>query len=149
MTEKVNYNAFVDHDERTPKQSLKIDNSKSKFAKQPKPSHADFEKSVQTKISADNEIKAKIVDSTKKYWASIKDQKLTENKDSIEAAAEKDVVQTLSSLALDLNNDESKPEGIGSVGLNQLLLQVCLHQRDQINSLAYRVQQLEKLLKNR
>lgn len=74
----------------------------------------------------------------------ISDKTLIENKGSIAQNAENQVVSDLAKLAIDMNNDETQDEGMGSIGLVVLLFKTVLSQRNRINALEYKLQKIEK-----
>jgi len=62
----------------------------------------------------------------------------------IQKDLESDVARQIVDISLALNNDQTKPEGIGSAGCIMLLLRSVLIQRDIINELSYKVSVMEK-----
>lgn len=141
--EPVNYNAFRDDDDVVnDKSNVKLDNSKSMFAGKQFRS-TNFDEGVDNYFKKDNDFKQKAFQLATNYKKAIQDKTLVENKGLIGKDEEKALISELIKLANEINNDQSQPEGIGSIGLCSLLLQVCLYQRDQLNELLYRVQKLE------
>lgn len=145
--EKINYNAFVDDSEEIQQQSPKIKESlskKSRFAQEaPKQTSVDFDHKVAEFKQKDIDLKNKIADLSTKYKNIIKDQTLEENKGPAGKEFEKEVIRQLCDIGLHLNNDSSQPEGIGSIGLTNLLLNVILLQRNAINSLSFNVSKIK------
>ena len=143
--EEVNYTAFVDHEDIKPQnERLNLDQSNSMFAKkQPAPTQDEFKKSVSEQVANQNELFKEVQSATKQYWALVKSKILPDNKEQQHVDLESRSIGNLINLASKLNANQELPEGIGSVGVCQLLLQVCLYQRDAINALSYKVQQLE------
>jgi len=80
----------------------------------------------------------------KNFIELITDKTLIENKGSIALHAENQVVSDLAKLAIDMNNDETQDEGMGSIGLLVLMFKTALSQRNRINALEYKLQKLEK-----
>lgn len=145
MVDNVNYNAFRENDSPTPlNEGLNINNKKSRFKKEQKFESTDFDQDVNNHIKEQHENKFKAMELTKRYWASIRDRTLKENKGPVEDQLEKETVEKFSKLSLELNGNHNLPEGIGSVGMCVLLMQICLYQRDIINNLQYKVAVLEK-----
>lgn len=129
---------------RRPKKGVKISN-KDSTVPQPKSSgKAVFEGRAENAFSTYEEYKQRTWDLSTKYKSFIEDKILPENKSIITRELEKEVLDKLVALASDMNADEYQPEGIGSVALNMLLMKCMLIQRDTINSLAYKVQKLER-----
>lgn len=149
--EKVNYNAFSD-DERdaTPdgNTGLKLTGDKSRYAQKstPNPTTEDFENAVAGMKNDEIEIKNRIADASTKYRSLLRDRTVSENKSPLKQSLEKEVIKELSDLGLVLNNDQQRPEGIGSIGLCNLLMQMNLQQRDQINDLSYEVVKLQRVI---
>jgi len=150
--ERVNYNAFRDDESDSLPEGntgLKISGNKSRYAKDPdeqKSTTEDFENAVAGMKNNEMEVKNRIADASTKYRALIRDRTVSENKSPLKASLEKEVVKELSDLGLQLNNDQSRPEGIGSIGLCNLLMQINFQQRDRINNLAYEVVKLKRII---
>lgn len=142
---------FEDEEDFNQNNNIKLDAKKSRFNKQlieknaRKQSLKDKVEDIQEK---NNSIEVKAFELSSQYVSFLYDKTLNENKSPIKIDFEKEIINNLSELALNLNNDESKPEGIGSVGLNTLLLKCLLKQRDIINELSYEVHNLKKILKS-
>lgn len=145
--EKINYNAFVDDAEEIQQQNPKIKEAlskKSRFAQEePKKTSVDFDHKVAESRQQDIDIKNKISDLSTKYKNIIKDRTLEENKGPPHKEFEKEVIRQLCEVGLMLNNDSSQPEGIGSIGLTNLLLNIILLQRNNYNLLAYKISKIE------
>lgn len=144
--EKINYNAFQDDElfESKNNSNLKISNKQK--PKEEKQNQASFDKAVIDYNNKAISIKEKISELTLKYKSAILDKTLSVNKSPDSKSSEHDLIKLLTQIASELNNDTSQPESIGSLGLNTLLLQICLIQRDQINELHYNMNKLNKLL---
>lgn len=148
--DRINYNAFKDDSiqiEEKKNQGLKISNKKSMFDQEKaKVSQSDFEEAVSEFKQKDNDIRNKIADLSIKYKSFFNDKTLKKNQSVIKRELEQGTIRELSEIATQLNMDQSKPEGIGSVGLATLLMQVVLVQRDTINDLAYQVAKLKEFV---
>lgn len=150
--EKVNYNAFRDDEsESLPKSNskLNISGAKSKYAKDPnevKHTTEDFDNAVAEIKNDEIEIKNRIADASIKYKAILRDRTVTENRSPLKQNLEQEIIRELSDLGMHLNNDQKRPEGIGSIGLCNLLMQTNLQQRDQINDLSYEVMKLKRII---
>jgi hypothetical protein len=131
---------------------LKLDNKKSMFSKNTQDKEFlenSFKQNVENHQNNDEKIKGRITELSTKFMEFVRDQTLSENKSPIQLDLERDISRQLTDLAMQLNNDETKPEGIGSAGMIMLLLRCTLTQRDIINKLAYKIHQLEsEKLKN-
>lgn len=126
------------------RRGLKINNEASTLPP-PKvnPTSAFNEKADQA-FNRDQEYKAKAAELGTKYRSFLEDKILPENKTLINKDIEQETVNKLILLANEMNNDEIQPEGIGGVVLSILLMKMLLVQRDTINSLAYKIDKLEK-----
>jgi hypothetical protein len=74
----------------------------------------------------------------------LQDRTLTDNKSPISKDIETETLNKMVVLALEIDADESQPEGFGSTALGMLTMKMLLLQRDTINSMAYAIEQLEK-----
>lgn len=131
-------------------QKLKLDVSKSRFAKkneEDKASKAQFEGEVSEYQQAQKDILNKITELAIQFNGFIKDKTLKENKGPILLALEQTVPKELSEISLHIDNDETTDQiCLGSNGLILLLLKSSLIQRDIINELSYKVSKLETKL---
>jgi hypothetical protein len=153
--EQVSYNAFAedtDDKELPTNKGLKLSNKNSRFSKSENaskaPSQQEFERDVQELKARTLEIRNKVESLTNKYKEILKDRVLPANKSAIQKDLELSLVKELVQLGLQLDNDDSQPEGIGSIGLCNLLLLINLHQRDAINQLGYELSKIRKVLAN-
>ena len=121
---------------------IKLDNKRSRFAN--KVGGEEFEKKATEHFENDEEIKKKAFQLSSQFVSFIKDKTLPENKGPIQKDLESDVARQIVDISLALNNDQTKPEGIGSAGCIMLLLRSVLIQRDIINELSYKVSIMEK-----
>jgi hypothetical protein len=73
------------------------------------------------------------------------DKTLPQNRNMFQKEVEKELLGKMVQLAVDINSDPIEQyDGMGSLGWITLLLRTCFGQRDKINLLEYRVEQLEK-----
>jgi hypothetical protein len=138
-TEKVNYNAFLEETAEVSKvnPNLKIGNQKSMFNKEKEPTQNDFESAVSDYKHNHLNIMNKVSELGVKFKNFINDKTLKQNKSQAKINEEKLVIKELSDIAVLLNSDQNQPEGIGSVGISVLLMQLILLQRDKINELEH------------
>lgn len=152
--EKINYNAFSDDTvENLPQQSTGLKENianKSRFAKPanapPKRTASDFDHDVAEHQRKDIDIRNKAAELSTKYRSLLKDKTLEQNKGPNKRDLENQVIAQLCDIGIRLNNDQVKPEGVGSIGLINLLLRAVLIQRDTINDLGYKVFKLQSAL---
>jgi hypothetical protein len=126
---------------------VKIDSSKSRFTKkseEKKQIQANFNEQVEGYQEQQSAIVKKTAELTTQFNNFIKDSTLKENKGPIQLEMEKQICKDLVDLSLELNQDQTQAEGIGSAGLNLLLLKIVMYQRDKINELGYKLSKLEK-----
>jgi hypothetical protein len=126
---------------------VKLDNGNSRFAKkaeEKKKTEAEFNGQITEYQEQKAELLKRTAESTTKFFELIKDTRLKENKGVINLEMEKQICRDVIDLSLILNQDQSEAEGIGSAGVNLMLLKVVLSQRDKINELAYKISKLEK-----
>ena len=145
----VNYNAFHDPDVGESNQTLKLNSKKSRYAKtesQPGPTAQEFDQAVSDYNSKDLDFTNKIAELAVQYRTCVTDKTLKNNQSPIKKDFENKVIRELTDLGLALNNDQNKPEGIGSMGMISMLMQTVLTQRDQINQLSFNVETLRKEL---
>lgn len=130
--------------EQQAKHGLKLDNSKSKYGKKPK-DDGDFLKKAEEAVGQINDRKARAVEMVKLFWETIKTKTLTVNKGPLQINLEKDMLSQLTIFASEMNNDPNEQlEGTGSIAMITLLFKTAIYQRDRLNDLEYRVDQLEK-----
>jgi hypothetical protein len=129
---------------------LKQQPQKSIFDNIPKkPPVEEFNSKVKESYKTNLSNKDKIQKSIEKFVFFLKDKTLEENKTIFQKSSEKDVLIELLQSAMDLNQDENEQPGTGTLTLASTLIKVCLHQKDRINSLEYRLENLEKIIKDK
>lgn len=144
MSSEPNKNAFLENEEPIATRGVKLKNDRSKFA-QAAEQKAQFEQRadefVEKKLNR-NELGFKLA---REFMEAIKNKTLSFNKSPLQNDIEKELRDKLIRLVVETNNDpEEMNDGMGSAALIALLLKVVLVQRDQVNDLAYKVDQLEK-----
>lgn len=134
-----------DPKDRKPKKGLNISN-KASGVQQPKLANlAAFDEKATEIFEQQENYKSLIWDLSTKYKSFINDKTVPENKSLISKDIEKEVLDKLIGLASEMNEDINQPDGHGNVVLNMLLMKCMLIQRDMINSLSFKVDNLEKL----
>jgi len=106
-----------------------------------------FEQQAEQKFSQIEDYKQKIWDLSIKYKSFIESKILPENRGPITSNLEKEVLDKLVQLSLDMNEDETQEQGVGSTALCMLLMKCMLIQRDIINSLNFKLEQIEQKIK--
>jgi hypothetical protein len=126
------------------KRGLKIDNSNSSIPVPKTNRTEEFNEQANAVHSKNEEYKQRAWDLSPKFKSIIEDRTLIENKSPVSKNLEQEVLNNLVQLASEMNLDANQPEGRGSVVLSMLLMKMLLVQRDIINSLAYKINTLEK-----
>lgn len=135
---------FDDEDNEQPSlQSKKVglknvSSQKSMFDTMPKkPSQEDLDTKVKQIQDRSSAYKGKAADLASQFNRSMADKTLPQNKNLFQKDAEKEILSQMVQLAIDINNDPSEKEGMGSLSWIVLLLKTCFSQRDKINQLEY------------
>ncbi len=141
---------FQEHEKIEKKTSnVKLDASKSRFASKAndkQTSSGNLHDQVSEFKEHEKQVAQEIMSLSRTYMGFIKNKTVRENKSPIEDDLEKETVQKLIQISMELNNDDTQPEGIGSLGLINLLFRSVLAQRDIINNLEYRYELLNRKL---
>jgi hypothetical protein len=140
---------FDDDDDRKPKArktGLKLNNATSAIP-QPKVSNAAvFDQKASAAFEKIQGYKQRMWDLSAKFKSFVEDRILSVNKTVISKDLEGEVLQQLITVASEMNEDDTQPEGLGSTALCMLLMKMTLLQRDIINDLGYKVDKLERQL---
>lgn len=125
-----------------------VSTQKSIFDSMPKkPTQEDFDGTVKRIQERASQHKSKAADLAMQFNKSMSDKTLAQNRNPFQKELEKDLLQQMAQLAIDINNDPNEKEGMGSLSWIILLLKTCFAQRDKINQLEYAVSQMEKITK--
>src|SRR5258706_9823228 len=131
------------NDSRVGKKGVKLTNENSSI-KAPINNAAAFDKAANEIYSKYEEFKQRTWDLGLKFKSFLLDTMLVENKTEISKSLENEIINKLISLSLEINEDDTRPQGEGSSSICMLLMKCMLHQRDIINGLAYKIDKLEK-----
>ena len=133
----------------SPVKGVKLNNNQSVFKDSIRDNEANqnFDGKADRAFLKNESYKQKGYDLAIRFRKLIEDQTLRQNKTELSNKIEKDVLTELVKLAVDMNKDENQEEGMGSMGVIIILLRTCLAQRDQINELSYKFDQLSKEIK--
>lgn len=139
---------FDDRAPPDPKTGLqKINGPKSMFDGKPRPpSQQDLNKKVEEVQERQSGYKKRAADLFIQFNKTVSDKKLARNRNIFDVETEKEMLQNMVQLAIEINNDPSEKEGMGSLTWITCLFKTCLAQRDTINDLAYEVSELKKKL---
>jgi hypothetical protein len=134
--------------EYTPKSALKAQpGQKSMFDNRPKPqTPQEFQQKVQASQENISNYKKRAAELFVLFQRSMADKTLAQNRNVFNAETEKEMLQNMLQLAVEINNDPNEQEGMGSLTWITLLFKTCLAQRDRINELEYGMLVLQKKL---
>jgi hypothetical protein len=107
-----------------------------------KPTVKDLENSVREIENKKNSYKQRGSELTIAFKKAILDKTLKRNRNILQEEIEKELLENMIRLSVDVNNDQNEPEGSGSLMWIILLLKTCLAQRDRINDLEYALTQM-------
>jgi len=125
----------------------KVSGQKSVFDSMPKkPSPEQFQEKVKQAADRNAGYKQKAAELATMFNKAMSDRTLVQNRNILSSDAERELLQRMVQLAMDINNDSNELEGMGSLSWITLLLKTCFSQRDKINQLEYAVFQIEKKL---
>ena len=142
--------AFDDDETKPSLQSQKIglkkvSGQKSVFDNVPKkPTAEQFQKQVEAAANRNTDYKQRAAELATMFNKTMVDKTLIQNRNILANDAERELLQRMIQLAIDINNDPNEQEGMGSLSWITLLLKTCFSQRDKINQLEYIIFQLEK-----
>src|SRR5271156_5287531 len=139
---------FDDREPPDPKTGLKkINGPKSMFDGKPRPpSQQDFQQKVQDVQDRQSGYKKRAADLFIQFNKAVSDKRLARNRNIFDMETEKEMLQNMVQLAIEINNDPNEKEGMGSLTWITCLFKMCLAQRDTINEMAYEVDVLKKKL---
>ena len=151
MNKNINKRAFSGDEVLPPEdgiKNIKLDNKKSRFKPAEEvPPEYNFEEraeALQQKIEARNK---KGIELASLFMTLMRSKILGENRSSVADQSEGDLRKELITWLVEINNDpDEELDGMGSAGIITLLLKTFFIQRDKINGLEYRLEQLEKEL---
>lgn len=103
-----------------------------------------FDQQADAQYSKIESYKQQIWDLSIKYKGFVESKVLPENRGPIVSNLEKEVLDHLVQLASEMNEDETQQQSVGSTALCMLLMKCMLLQRDIINSLNFKVEQLHR-----
>lgn len=127
-----------------PKNNLKIKNVNP--VNSPLSNREEFEKNSSDSFQKGEDLKRRTYELTKSFKDLLSDKTLKANKGPISESREKEIVDQLVTLGIEINLDEDQEEGMGSIGLVALLMRALIYQRDRINELEFKFLSLDKTL---
>jgi hypothetical protein len=143
---------FDDEEQKefTPKIGVKqVQGQKSMFEGKPRaPTQQEFTQQVQTSQEKLSGHKKRAAELFIQFNRTMSDKTLPLNRNILNAETEKEMLQNMIQLAIDINDDPNELEGMGSLTWITLLFKTCLSQRDRMNELEYMVSMLQKKTDN-
>ena len=143
-----------DEDPKEPREQKvklkQVSSQKSMFDNMPKKTTPqEFQQQVHAQQDKSNSYKVRASKLAVEFGKIMGDKTLPQNKSIFSQEAELEVLTNMVQLAIEINNDDNEPEGMGSLGWIALLFRTCLVQRDRANQTEYRLEQVEKKIDSR
>jgi uncharacterized protein YaaR (DUF327 family) len=137
---------FDDREPPDPKVGLKkVNGPKSMFEGKPRPpTQQEFQEKVQEVQEKQSGYKKRAAELFTQFNKAISGKELARNRNLFAIEMEKEMLQNMIQLAIEINNDPNEKEGMGSLTWITCLFKTCLAQRDKINDLEYEVAELKK-----
>jgi|ERR1700722_3275098 len=139
---------FEDETPKKKKLGVKLNNKDSSIEPPKVPTSIAFEKQANEAFAKIESYKQRMWELSGKYRAIIEDRMLAQNKTLVAKDLEKEVLDKLVAIASEMNDDSTQPESLGATALAMLLMKMNLVQRDIINELGFKVDKLEKAVKD-
>ena len=118
---------------------------KSMFENKPKPpTQQEFQNQVQKSQDAASGYKNRAADLFIQFNKAMADKTLKQNRNMLSIEYEKEMLQNMLQLAVEINRDPNEQEGMGSLTWITLLFKTCLAQRDRLNDMEYALIMLQK-----
>jgi len=120
---------------------------KSMFEGKPKPpTQQEFQRKVEDAQEKLAGYKKRAADLFVQFNKTILDKTLPQNRNVFNIESEKEMLQNMIQLAIEINNDPNEQEGMGSLTWITCLFKTTLAQRDRINELEYAMNVFQKKL---
>jgi hypothetical protein len=124
-----------------------IKGQKSMFEGKPKPpTQQEFQEKVQGTYDKMSGYKKRAADLFVQFTKATADKTLPQNRNMFNVETEKEMLQNMVQLAIEINNDPNEQEGMGSLTWITCLFKTCLAQRDRINELEFTLDFMKKKL---
>lgn len=131
-------------DEYTPKGAVKSQGQSMFDNKPKKQTQQEFEYKVQQSQETLSGYKKRAADLFVQFQRAMNDKTLPQNHNVFNIETEKEMLQNMLKLAIEINNDPNEQEGMGSLTWITLLFKTCLAQRDKMNEMEFAVVTLQK-----
>jgi len=141
--------SFQDKDPKdyAPKIGLQkqVGGQKSMFDNKPKPpTPQEFQKKVEEVQEKASGYKKRAAELFIQFNKTVMDKTLPQNRNVFNIESEKEMLQNMVQLAMEINNDPNEEDGMGSLTWITCLFKTVLSQRDRINELEYTLSNLQK-----
>ncbi len=124
-----------------------INGQKSMFDGKPRPpTQQDHQQKVQQAYDKMSGYKKRAADLFVQFNNATADKTLPQHRNMFAIDAEREMLQNMVQLAIEINNDPNEQEGMGSLTWITCLFKTCLAQRDRINELEYTLDFMKKKL---
>lgn len=122
-----------------------VSSQKSIFESLPKKKSSleDFEKQVDRVQEKQSSYKSRAAELALQFKKASENKTLPKNKTIFSSEVERELLGKMAQLAIEINNDSSEQEGMGSLSWIMLLFKSLLSQRDRINTLEYEILQIK------
>jgi hypothetical protein len=110
------------------------------------PTQQDFQKKVEESQEKMAGYKKRAAELFVQFNKTVMDKTLPQNRNVFNMESEKEMLQNMIQLAIEINNDPNEQEGMGSLTWITCLFKTTLAQRDRINELEYAVTMMQKKL---
>jgi hypothetical protein len=138
-----------DEEPKEPRQNKvtlkQVSSQKSMFDAMPKkPTSQEFQQQVHVQQERSSSYKIRASKLATDFGRMMKDKTLSQNKNIFSQEAEREILSNMVQLAIEINNDPSEQEGMGSLSWITVLFKTCMEQRDRCNQLEYQMSLIEK-----
>ncbi len=124
----------------------KVSGQKSVFDGMPKKqTQEQLDEKVKEAVQRNSGYKHQAAELATMFNRAMADKTLARNRNVMSNDAEREILQKMVQLAIDINNDPKEQEGMGSLSWITLLLRTCFSQRDKINDLEYDLHKLKEV----
>lgn len=141
-----------DEDPKEPRENRvklkQVSSQKSMFDDMPKkkPTQQEFQQQVHEAQERSSSYKVRAAKLVQEFGKMMADKTLPENKSIFSREGERELLGQMMQLAIEINNDSTEQEGMGSLSWVAVLFNTCLAQRDRLNFLEFRLEKAEKTI---
>ena len=110
------------------------------------PTQQEFQRKVEAAQEKMSGYKKRAAELFVQFNKAVVDKTLPQNRNVFNLESEKEMLQNMIQLAIEINNDPNEQEGMGSLTWITCLFKTTMAQRDRINELEYAVSMMQKKL---